>query len=124
MRRSGHTDDEISFLLAEAETGIPIDEICRTAHISLRTFYRWRKRFGGLDRGGVERLHVLENENRNLRQQLLGLMRTSRTATAFAPGGSKPRSEFSDVANNVTPGSNGLSLTLGRYSNVRMHQGR
>lgn len=124
MRRSGHTDDEISFLLAEAETGIPIDDICRTAHISLRTFYRWRKRFGGLDREGVERLHILENENRSLRQQLLGLMRTSRKATAFAPGGSKPRSEFCDVAGNVTPGSNGSGLTLGRYSNVRMHQGR
>ena len=48
MRHSQHTDTEILYLLHEAETGISIPEICRTAHISERTFYRWRKRYGSL----------------------------------------------------------------------------
>jgi putative transposase len=74
MRLSGH-------LLAEADAGIPIDDICRAAHVSLRTFYRWRKRFGGLDRPAVERLTSLEDENRRLRRQLDYMMRLRDHAT-------------------------------------------
>ncbi|QEE41192.1 hypothetical protein FV241_28040 [Methylobacterium sp. WL2] len=48
MRRSLHTDREIAFLLDEAARGIPIADICASAHVSLGTFYRWRRRLGGL----------------------------------------------------------------------------
>ena len=49
MRRSRFTENEILHLLYEASTGVSAAEICRTARISLRTLYRWRRRFGGLD---------------------------------------------------------------------------
>jgi len=49
MRRSRFTDNEILHLLYEASTGVSAAEICRTAHISLRTLYRWRRRFGSLN---------------------------------------------------------------------------
>lgn len=71
MRRSQHTDDEIAVLLAEAERGVAVDEICRTAHVSLRTFYRWKSRLGALPPPAVRRLKELEQENRELRRMLL-----------------------------------------------------
>ncbi|GJE37094.1 transposase [Methylobacterium persicinum] len=70
MRRSLHTDEEIAFLLDEAARGIPIAEICASAHVSLGTFYRWRRRLGGLKPAGVARLDQVERENAALRAEL------------------------------------------------------
>lgn len=68
MRRSNHTDDEILHLLQEAASGVPIAVICQTAHISVRTFYRWRRQLGGMPPAAVRRLRALERENQQLRQ--------------------------------------------------------
>ncbi|MEL6064915.1 MULTISPECIES: transposase [unclassified Methylobacterium] len=70
MRRSLHTDEEIAFLLDEASRGISIAEICASAHVSLGTFYRWRRRLGGLKPAGVVRLDRVERENAGLRAEV------------------------------------------------------
>jgi putative transposase len=67
MRRSLHTEHEILFLLCEADAGVPIAEICSTAGVSLRTFYRWRERYGGLTPSALRHLRELEIENQRLR---------------------------------------------------------
>jgi putative transposase len=67
MRHSQHTDSEILHLLYEADAGISIAEICRTAHISLRTFYRWRRRYGSLTPPALLLMKELQAENRRLR---------------------------------------------------------
>jgi putative transposase len=67
VRHSQFTDTEILHLVREADAGVPVDEICRTAGVSLRTFYRWRRRFGGLSVPAVERMKELQAENLRLR---------------------------------------------------------
>ena len=67
MRHSQHTDNEILHLLYEAQTGVSIAEICSTAHISLRTFYRWRKRYGSLTPAALLHMKELQLENQRLR---------------------------------------------------------
>jgi putative transposase len=67
MRRSQFTDNEILHLLYEASAGVPVAEICRTAGVSLRTFYRWRRRFGGLNAPAVMQMKELAAENLRLR---------------------------------------------------------
>lgn len=67
MRRSQFTDSEIIHLLREADSGVPVGEICSTAQVSLRTFYRWRRRFGGLTAPAVMQMKELEAENHRLR---------------------------------------------------------
>ena len=67
MRRSQFTDNEIQHLLYEASTGVSAAEICRTARISLRTLYRWRRRFGGLAEPAVLQMKELAAENARLR---------------------------------------------------------
>jgi len=47
MHRSRHAKHELPVLRCEAETGVPIAEICSTASVSLRTFYRRRHRYVG-----------------------------------------------------------------------------
>ncbi|MCB1095079.1 MAG: transposase, partial [Verrucomicrobiae bacterium] len=36
--------------------GMSIKEACRMVGISDSTYYKWRSRFGGVDRGGLRRL--------------------------------------------------------------------
>ena len=73
MRRSRHTDQEIAFLLREAESGTAIEAICSAAHVSVGTFYRWRRRLGGLPPAGVTRLAEIERENARLRAEIVRL---------------------------------------------------
>lgn len=73
MRHSQFTDAEILHLIGEADAGVPVDEICRTARVSLRTFYRWRRRFGGLSVPAVLQMKELEAENRRLRSMVSNL---------------------------------------------------
>ncbi|MFC5068953.1 transposase [Flaviflagellibacter deserti] len=83
MRRSQFTDDEIIRLLREADGGTPVSEICRTAAVSMRTFYRWRQRFNGMEPAELSEMRALQIENRRLRAVLEDLVR--------GPGMARPR---------------------------------
>ena len=66
IRHSQHTDNESLNLLYEADAGISIAAICGTVHISLRTFYRWRKRYDSLTPQALRQMKELQTENRRL----------------------------------------------------------
>src|SRR3981081_4875486 len=82
MRHSQHTDSEILQLLYEADAGISIAEICSTAHISPRTFYRWRKRYGSLTPPALLQMKEFQIENRRLRTLVDRLSERSHEAVA------------------------------------------
>src|SRR5260370_17499544 len=63
MRRSRFTQSEILQLLGEASAGVPVAEICEAAGITPRTFYRWRRQFGGLAVPAVRPSKALGCEN-------------------------------------------------------------
>lgn len=67
MRRSQFTENEILHLLYEASAGVSVAEICNTAGVSVRTFYRWRRRFGGLNVPAILQMKALAAENARLR---------------------------------------------------------
>jgi len=52
--------------LKQAESGIPVPEICREHGISSATFYNWRSKYGGMDASLMKRLKELEAENRRV----------------------------------------------------------
>jgi len=68
MKRSRYSEEQIIRILKEAETGIPLLDLCRKYGIGKSTFYKWRSKYGGLDVSDVKRLKVLEAENRRLKQ--------------------------------------------------------
>ncbi len=47
MKRKQYTEEQIGFVLRQAEAGTPIGEVCRKAGISEQTFSRWKKKFAG-----------------------------------------------------------------------------
>jgi putative transposase len=73
-----YSTEQIIVKLREAEIemgrGVKVPEVCRKLGISEQTFYRWRKRYGGLDRSEVRRLKALEQENARLKKLLADAM--------------------------------------------------
>lgn len=56
MRKSRSTDEQIMAALQEAEAGASTQELCRRHRISRETFYRWRRKYGGLECDEARRL--------------------------------------------------------------------
>ena len=68
MRVSKFTDGQIVAALRQAEAGTPVADVCRKLAITETTFYRWKRKYGGLEVSETKRLKVLEDENRRLKQ--------------------------------------------------------
>ncbi|VVE63220.1 transposase [Pandoraea captiosa] len=64
------TDEQIIGFLREAETGMPVKELCRQHGFSEASYYLWRSKFGGMNVSDVKRLKDLEAENARLKKLL------------------------------------------------------
>lgn len=73
MKKSLFTDEQISFALQQVERGERVEEVTRKLGITEATFYRWKKKFGGLMPSEVRRLKQLEEENKRLKQLVADL---------------------------------------------------
>lgn len=70
MKKSRYSEEQIIGFLKQAETGMPIKELCRKGGFSDATFYKWRTKFGGMDVSDAKRLKELESENAKLKKLL------------------------------------------------------
>jgi putative transposase len=129
MRRSQFTENEILHLLYEASAGVPVAEICATAGISLRTFYRWRRRFGGLNAAAVTAMKDLVAENIRLRGLVTNLFERLRATPESAPSSpdvapvvppSRTREGEQRRATRIAAEKCGGALT-GRFASVRVN---
>ena len=72
MGRKRHSPEQIIRKLRSADVdlakGLSVAEICKKLEVTMQTYYRWRKEFGGLDMSQVRRLKVLEKENGQLKK--------------------------------------------------------
>ena len=68
MKKSKFSDSQIMAILKQAESGMPVPELCREHGMSSAKFYKWRSRYGGMDASMIARLKELEDENRRLKK--------------------------------------------------------
>ena len=73
MKKSRFSEQQIAFVLRQAEEGTPITEVCRKAGISEASFYAWRKKYGGLLPSEMKRLKQLDEENQRLKKLVANL---------------------------------------------------
>ena len=81
MRKSRFSDRQIVVVLKQAEAGVPIQDLVRKYGISEQTFYRWRKKYGGLQASELQQLKQLKEENRRLKGIVARLRSPSRVFT-------------------------------------------
>ena len=77
MARKGCNDEDILKSLRKIEVhfhgGMNVASACRTAGISDKTYYGWRKRYGGIGLTKLSEFKALEKENHRLKKILAEL---------------------------------------------------
>jgi len=73
MKKSKFTEQQIAFALRQAETGTKVKTIIRQMGITEQTFYRWKRKFGGLGPSELRKLRMLEEETRRLKKLVADL---------------------------------------------------
>lgn len=68
MKKGRHSEEQIIGILREADQGKSVEEICRSHKISSFTFYRWRRKFNGMQVQDAKKLRALEAENLKLKR--------------------------------------------------------
>ena len=68
MKSSKFTNVQITNILKESQSGVPIAQLCRKHGMSHATFYKWRAKFGGMDASMISHMKALEDENRRLKK--------------------------------------------------------
>ena len=68
------TEEQIIGFLKEADSGMPIKELCRRHGFSEASYYLWRSKFGGMSVPDAKRLKELESENARLKKLLAEAM--------------------------------------------------
>ncbi len=77
MPRKRHSTEQIINKLREAEVhlsqGLSVPEVSRKLSVTVQTYYRWRKEYGGLKTDQVRKLKELEKENAQLKKLVADL---------------------------------------------------
>jgi transposase-like protein len=72
MARKRYGEEDILRLIREVEvhcnSGLDVVSACRAAGVSDKTYYGWRKRYGGMGRAKLTEFKALEKENSRLKR--------------------------------------------------------
>jgi putative transposase len=56
MKRSRFSEEQIVYAIRQAESGIPVSDLCRQLGVSEATFYTWKKQYAHLGVSELRRL--------------------------------------------------------------------
>jgi putative transposase len=68
VKKKRFSVEQIVAIVKQAELGIPIAELIRQVGISEQTFYRWKKKYSGLEVDQVRQLKEMVEENTRLKR--------------------------------------------------------
>ncbi|MDP6496180.1 MAG: transposase [Dehalococcoidia bacterium] len=77
MARKRHSAEQIINKLREAEVhlaeGMRVELVAKKLGVTVQTYYRWRKEYGGIKTDQVRKLKELEKENARLKKLVADL---------------------------------------------------
>jgi len=62
MKRTRFTETQIVSVLKEADSGVPVKDLCRKHGISDATYYNWKSKYGGMEASDLKKMKELERE--------------------------------------------------------------
>jgi len=73
MKRARFSEEQIIGILKAAEASGNIRSSCAEHNITEQTFYRWRRKYGGMEVSEAKKLRELERENSELKRMVAEL---------------------------------------------------
>jgi len=77
MKKNRHSPQKIVAKLRQADielaNGLAVAQVCKKLEISEQTYYRWRKKYGGMDPVMVKELKAIKKENARLKRVVADL---------------------------------------------------
>jgi putative transposase len=70
MKRARFKEEQIIGILKAAEASGNIRSACSEHNITEQTFYRWRRKYGGMEVSEAKKLKELEQENSALKRMV------------------------------------------------------
>ena len=68
MKKKRYSTEQIVAALKQVEMGMPVADLIRKLGISEMTYYRWKKKYGGLESDQVRELKQVLEENTRLKK--------------------------------------------------------
>jgi putative transposase len=68
MKKSRYSGEQIAFALRQADSGIPVADVCRQMGIAEATFYVWKRKYANPGVAELRRLKQLEEGNARLKR--------------------------------------------------------
>jgi putative transposase len=68
MKQKRHTTEEIIRILREVDSGKNVEAACCDHNITATSYYRWKKKYGGMELQDARRYRELERENTELKK--------------------------------------------------------
>ena len=73
MKKKHFTEEQITYALRQAESGMPVPDVCRQMGCSEASFYIWKKRYANLGVTELKELRQLRDENARLKRLVADL---------------------------------------------------
>ena len=73
MKKKRFSVEQITSVLQQVASGLPVGDVCRQVGISEQTFYRWKKSYGGMLPSEARELKQLRDENTRLKRVVADL---------------------------------------------------
>ena len=68
MKRARFSETQIVAILKEADSGVPVKDVCRKYEISDATYYNWKSKYGGMEASDLKKMKELERELSQLKR--------------------------------------------------------
>jgi putative transposase len=73
VKKTRFSVEQITAVLQQTAAGVPVGDVCRQVGVSLHTFYRWKKDYGGMLPSEARELKPLRDEHTKLKQLVADL---------------------------------------------------
>ena len=74
MKRSRFSEEQVVGILREGGSGVSVKSLCARHNICEQTYYKWKRKYGGMEVSDVRQLRALGEENSRLKKIIADLV--------------------------------------------------